>query len=104
MSDAPPSEGELAQILAEILDAHAAEPAVLRLKIRLRDMGTNLRDEVQQFRQLQRACRECDELHAAFAAAGFGGIPERDPFQVDSATGQLVQAFNLFVDDRWDEH
>jgi len=67
------------------------------LKIRIAELGEVQKDEVLQFRQLQRVCRESADLASAFEAAGFGTIVLMNPRSVDSQTGRVVQAFNRYV-------
>lgn len=96
-------EAQLAEAIRAILEPRAATPLVKRLRVRLRDLGKDQRDEVTQFRQLQKACREAPELAQAFAAAGFGDVTSVDPRVPDPKTGAFIQAFNRFVETFWEK-
>jgi hypothetical protein len=90
-------ERALAERLHAALGPLEAQPPVKRLRMRLRELGDNVGDEVRQFRLLQRTCREAPEVAAALAGAGFPGVAEADPMQ----SGALVQGFNRMVEARW---
>ena len=98
-----PSEADLAALIGQILSRFEAAPIFKRLRVRVRELGDDQRDEVLQFKQLQRACRESPELLDAFKAAGFGDLTKADPRAPDAPTGAVVQAFNRFVEARWEE-
>lgn len=98
----PVAEAQLAAFLQSLIEQHADAPPIKRLRVRVRELGPNDRDEVQQFRQLQKACRELPELAQALAAAGYGEVAALDPRRPDPKTGALVQAFNRFVESRWE--
>jgi hypothetical protein len=97
------AEAQLATLLSALIERHAASPAIKRLRLRVRELGDNDRDEVQQFRQLQKACRELPELAQSLKEAGFGDVAALDPRLPDPKTGALVQAFNRFVEASWEE-
>ncbi len=97
----PDQEAALAAQLEAVLVQFEAQPIGRRLRVRLRELGDNVRDEVAQFRQLQRACRESPELAAAFVAAGFGDLTTVDPRQPNPVVGAITNAFNRFVEARW---
>lgn len=94
-------EDRTAAILFRVLRGLADDPAVQRLKVRISELGANVADEVEQFRQLQKACRESEYLAAALRDVGLGDVAAMDPRRVDPETGRLVQAFNRMVEDRW---
>ncbi len=96
------SELEVAKQLYEIFSVFETEPAVKRLRIRLRDLGRNARDEIAQFRVLQKACRESLELAASLGGLGFVDITEADPRKPDEKTGELIQGFNRMIEDFWE--
>jgi len=97
----PEQESALAARIEAVLVAFEGQPIFRRLKVRIAELGPNARDEVAQFRQLQRACRESPELLAAFVAAGFGDLTTADPRQANPIVGALTNAFNRFVEARW---
>ncbi len=97
------AETQLAAAIQAVIDPFAATPLIKRLRVRLRDLGKDQRDEVTQFRQLQKACREEPKLAQAFAAAGFGDVTSVDPRIPDPKTGAFVQAFNRFVESNWEK-
>ncbi len=94
-------EAELVEIFFKILTDRATTPAIRGLRIRLQDVGSN-RDELIQFRNLQRACREDPELDQEFTWAGLGSLLRFDPLTPDPDMGILVQAFNQMVEDHWE--
>lgn len=89
--------------IPEILRRFESTPPLRRLKVRVRELGANARDEVAQFKLLQRACKESPDLAAAFANAGYGDVTALDLRHLDAATGAMVQAFNKFIEARWAE-
>ena len=97
----PEQEAALSAHLEAVLVQFESQPIGRRLKVRIQELGANARDEVAQFRQLQRACRESPELAAAFAAAGFGDFSTVDPRQPNPVVGAITNAFNRFVEARW---
>jgi hypothetical protein len=99
----PTPEAELALRITQILTRFEPTPIFKRLRVRVRDLGDDQRDEVLQFKQLQRACRESPELLDAFKAAGFGDLTKADARHPDAPTGAVIQAFNRFVEARWEE-
>jgi hypothetical protein len=97
------TENELSAALAAILERFTATVIFKRLRVRIRELGDNQRDEIAQFKQLQRACREAPDLSKAFVDAGFGDLTKADARAPDAKTGAVVQAFNRFVESRWEE-
>ncbi len=95
-------EAELAAAVGAILTRFEPTPIIKRLKVRLRELGDDVRDEVAQFKQLQRACRESPDLSRAFEAEGFGDLTRVDPRAPDARAGAVIQAFNRFVEARWE--
>lgn len=95
------TEEEVATALHAALAQFEATPVIKRLRQRLRDLGGHAKDEIEQFRQLQRACRESPEVAAALRDAGLGDVATRDSRQVDAETGALVQGFNRMIEARW---
>ncbi len=96
-------ETELSAAIAAILEHFAATVTFKRLRVRVRELGDNQRDEVAQFRLLQRSCREDAELLKAFADAGLGDLTKADARRPDAKAGAVIQAFNRFVESRWEE-
>jgi hypothetical protein len=94
---------QLAEVMALIFEGRGDSPAVRRLKLRIRDLGDNAKDEVAQFRQLQKACREDPELAEALAAVKITDLPTRDVVRPDETTGRYIQAFNHMLETRWEE-
>ena len=80
------------------------EPVGRRLKIRLRELGDDCRDEWKQFHILQRACREDAALDDAVARAGFSRPTALSRTKPSPELGRLVQAFNLFVETHLEDH
>ncbi len=102
MSNAPQPEKERADQLLAVIEQFADEHVYRRLRIRVKEHGANQIDEVLQFRELQKACRENAELADAIEAAGFGRIVELDTRRVSADTGAMVQVFNRLVEDHWE--
>lgn len=96
-------ESDLSAAIAAILERFATSVIFKRLRLRVRELGDNQRDEVAQFKQLQRACREAPDLQKAFIDAGIGDLTRADPRAPDVKTGAVIQAFNRFVEARWEE-
>jgi len=94
---------QLAEVMALIFAMRADSPAIRKLKLRIRDLGGNAKDEVAQFRQLQKACREDAELVAALAAVKITDIPTRNTLRPDEDTGRFIQAFNHMLETRWED-
>ena len=99
----PAAETQLADFLRALITQYAATPPLKRLRVRVRELGKDDRDEVQQFRQLQKACRELPEFALALKSAGFGDVATVDPRVPDPKTGALVQAFNRFIEAHWED-
>lgn len=95
------TEEEVATALHAALAKFEATPAIKRLRVRLRELGAHVKDETEQLRQLQKACRESPEIAAALRDAGFGDVATRNARQVDAETGALVQGFNRMVETHW---
>ena len=98
----PPDESSIAALLSEVITPFEAQPVIRKLRVRLRELGDNARDEVAQFRQLQRAVRESPELAKAFSDKGFGDLTAVDPRNPGPLGGAVVQSFNRLVEDRWE--
>ncbi len=98
------SEEQLAEAMGLVLLGMEQTPTIKRLKLRLRDLGRNARDEVRQFRQLQKACRADQELAGALAAVGAADLPDRDLRVPSDETGRLIQAFNRMVEKHWERY
>lgn len=94
-------EETLAGEFARVLGGFEGQPILKRLKIRLNEADGDRNDEVAQFRQLQRACRESAELDAALTAAGLGPLQTMNPRDTDPKVGALVNAFNRFLEANW---
>ena len=97
-----PDESSIAALLSEVITPFEAQPVIRKLRVRLRELGDNARDEVAQFRQLQRAVRESPELAKAFVDKGFGDLTAVDPRNPGALGGAVVQAFNRLVEERWE--
>ena len=118
---------ELATQLHEIIEATLTPEHYERLRTRLRDLakaeisrvrmartaspsrgdhrsGHNVLDEVAQFRELQRICREVPVLEETLARAGFGRIVDpTNPMAMTPEMGRVVQAFNRMIEEFWEE-
>jgi hypothetical protein len=97
-------EENIAVQFQEILAPFKGGVTQKRMALWLKKLGRNAKDEVLQFRVLQRACSENEELKAAFEAAGFGDITEIDTIHVTPQTARLIQAFNHMIESRWLRH
>lgn len=97
-----PNESAIAALLAEALAPFESDPCVRRLRVRLRELGPNSRDEAAQFRLLQRAARESAEFARSLRDKGFGDITVVDPRSPGPIGGALIQAFNRHVETRWE--
>ncbi len=92
-----------AEALQAIITRYEGQPVMRRLHIRIGDLGQNQRDEVRQFRFLQRACRESADLAGELADADFGQVATMNPLVIAPETGRIVQAFNRMIEDYWEE-
>ncbi len=97
------TEHEIARQMYDILQRHKGQPHYKRLRMRLRDLGKNVNDERQQFRQLQKACRESEELAEELRDGGLGEIAMLNTLMPDAAVGQLVNGFNRLVERHWED-
>lgn len=97
-----PDESSIAALLSEVITPFESQPVIRKLRVRLRELGDNARDEVAQFRQLQRAVRESPALAKAFSDKGFGDLTAVDPRNPGPLGGAVVQAFNRLVEGRWE--
>ena len=95
---------QLVEVMALILEGRGTTPAVRRLQLRLRDLGKNTKDEVLQFRQLQKACREDPELAEELASVKITDIATRDVISPDEDTARFIQAFNEMLEEHWELH
>ena len=92
----------LATQLFEILNDTAEAEVLAALRDRLRILGRNAGDEVLQFRELQKACRDSPRLAAAYLQASLGAIAEMDTLRVTPDVGRLIQAFNRAIETYWE--
>ncbi len=97
------TEREIARQLYDILQRHKAQPHYKRLRVRLRDLGKNVSDERKQFLQLQKACRESEELARECREAGLGDIAMMNSLMPDAQVGRLVNGFNRMVEGHWED-
>ncbi len=88
------------ELLAAVLLGRQDTPAVKRLRIRVRELGDNARDEVAQFELLRKACREDRELAAAIIAAGLPDLSVSGSV-ITPELGPVVQAFNDVIEEVW---
>ncbi len=103
MSETTLTEEQAFAVLDSVLACFAREPSVTRTRLRIRERGDDQLDEVRQLAELVRACRESATLADAFRDAGLDGLADLDLRAVTPRTGVLVQAFNRFVEERWEE-
>ena len=96
-------EADLAAAIETTLHRFEGTPEFKRLRLRVRELGDDQRDEVMQFKQLQRACRESPAVLAAFEAIGLGDLTKANARAPDAKTGAVIQAFNRFVEAPWEE-
>ncbi len=90
--------------LAEDLDRHISRvpPNVLAiLKQKLRGLGDNMEDEVEQFRVLHIVAREFPSVNRAVINAGLGDVSLMDPTHITPEAGELVQVFNTLIEKFW---
>ena len=97
-----PQEAALAAAIEATLRRFDGSLGFKRLRVRVRELGENHRDEVAQFKQLQRTCRENPDILAAFAELGLGDLTKANPRAPDAKTGAVIQAFNRFVEKSWE--
>lgn len=97
-----PSEQRVAEVLYEVVQAFQDEPVWKRMRMRLRELGANCKDEQKQFRVLQRACREDAEFKVTLDARVGFDITAFDPRKPDPRMGLMMQGFNHMVEDMWD--
>lgn len=95
---------DLAEYLTKVFKELEDELVVRRLRSRLRELGPNCKDEVKQFRQLQKACREEARLAEALDQAGYKDAGTVSPSSLDAQTGPLIQAFNQVVEQLWEKY
>ena len=96
-----PSEADLADLLYKTLEPFEQTPPARRMRVRIKDHGYNVVDERKHFRELQKACRESEEIAQAMRDAGFGEIATMGLIPPTPATGLLVNAFNRLVENHW---
>ncbi len=89
---------ELARRMAQILHTFDHQAVVRRLRVRLHDLRHQSKDEPLEFRQLQKALREDEELLSAFESAGLTGLLAVDTRAGGPEAGPLINAFNLCVE------
>ncbi len=97
------SDEALIELLQEVLLRNEGPP-MIRLRMRLRELGKDARDEGQQFRLLQRACRESADLARDLEESGLGKVAQMGPHPPSEKRGRLIQAFNQIVEDHWEEY
>ena len=97
------SDDALTDLLGEILLRNEGPP-LQRLRLRLRELGKKRGDEGQQFRLLQKACRESADLARDLEEAGLGQVALMKPHPPTVNRGRLVQAFNKIVEQRWENY
>ena len=90
-----------AAALAEILSGFDDIPALRHLHIRIRDLGDDDRDEVEEFRQLQQACRELRALNDALITAGVPDVAHASTAPVAHDVGEVIQVFNEVIEEIW---
>lgn len=101
-TDAKPSDKRsLARQLHDLFEALSGEPFYVPFRIRLGDLRSNVRDEVEQFRLLQTAVLNNPLLDEGLTALGFSGVATMDSRRVSRETGALVQAFNHMIEQHW---
>lgn len=98
-----PEQERVADLLHSILSRHEGTPIHRRLKVRVSEQGRNQTDEVEQFRQLQRACRMSPELAGELQAAGLGEVTTLDWRRPSAETALLIQGFNRMIEKRWEK-
>ncbi len=96
-----PSESDLADRFFAALEPFEHTPPARRMRVRIKDHGYNVIDERKHFRELQKACRESEEIAQALRDAGFGEIATMGLVPPSPATGLLVNAFNRMVEQHW---
>ncbi len=96
------TEQELARQMYDILERHKGQPHYKRLRVRLRDMGKNVSNERKQLLQLQKACRESEELARELREGGIGEIAMMNTLVPSPELGRLVNAFNRMVEQHWE--
>ncbi len=96
------NEQEVADLLHGVIDGLSEEPFYRPLRVRLKEMGSNHTDEVDQFRQLQKAVRRSPELKRLLIEAGFPDVTTLNPRAVPPGAGRVVQAFNKMIEDHWE--
>ncbi len=97
------TDPDLPARLHAALDALGDLPAMRRLRLRLDELGDDHRDEVRQFRLLQRACREDADVVGALDSIGWTDVAGRGTVPMDAETGAMVQAFNAMVERFWED-
>ncbi len=106
-SGRPPAGDEVmvAEALREVFaQVGLANPAFRRMLLRLEQLRTPIKDEVNAFKVLQRACAEEAALVEAITARGLVDPRSIDPRLVSPEGGRLVQGFTRFIEDdgvRW---
>ncbi len=96
-------EGRVAERMSGVFEAFEDEPVLGRLRVRLRELGRDQRDELLQFRLLQRACREEPRLGEALCEAGFDVLAEAGHGAISPEGGSIVQVFNRMIEERWED-
>jgi hypothetical protein len=88
------------ETLARVLSERQDTPAIKRLRLRVRELGDNARDELAQFELLRKACREDPALGEALTGAGLPDLTGAGA-QLTGALGAVVQAFNTVIEEVW---
>ena len=89
---------EEARAMLDVILANSTEEVQRRLLDRVRRLGENVGDEVQQYRQLRLACLEHAPLAAALADAGYPRLDRTGPYEMRPDIGHVVQVFNRAVE------
>lgn len=88
----------LAREMLHVILTVTPEPILRSLLDRIRRLGENVRDEVQQYRALRHACLEYQPLAVALADLGYPRLDETGPYEINADIGRVVQVFNRAVE------
>lgn len=103
----PPAgdEAHVAGAIREVFLAVGLEnPVFRRMLLRLENLGSPVKDEVEAFKVLQRACNEEGAIAEGLAARELIDPRDCDTRRPSAEVGRLVQGFARFIDEngvRW---
>lgn len=93
----------LAATLRVVIDHFEGQPFYRRMRLRIRELGENAKDEQAQFRVLKRACRDEPALAERLMKRGFPNPLDVNSRVPEGLEGALIQAFNHVIERDWED-